>query len=77
MGLVVDVPHPTRGSIPMVRAPLNFSGAGNCSESWPPFLAQDTAAVLARLGYSEAQIAELAAKGAVKLGAVPGQDKEG
>jgi crotonobetainyl-CoA:carnitine CoA-transferase CaiB-like acyl-CoA transferase len=65
-GLIVEVEHPKFGSLLRYAGPADLSAtpnriAASCT------LAQHTATILAELGYSDDQIAELAAHGTVRL----------
>ncbi len=58
-----DLPHPTAGSVPMVRNPIQFSATQLEYHTPPPLLGQHTRDVLGKLGYSAAQIEQLAVEG--------------
>lgn len=59
-GMLRHIPHPSAGTVPQVMSPLRFSAAPSCAELPPPLLGEHTAQVLSELGYSPADIAELA-----------------
>jgi crotonobetainyl-CoA:carnitine CoA-transferase CaiB-like acyl-CoA transferase len=59
------VEHPTRGEIDVLRPPLTFSETPARIRSGPPADGMHTREVLRELGYSEAEIDELHAGGAV------------
>jgi crotonobetainyl-CoA:carnitine CoA-transferase CaiB-like acyl-CoA transferase len=62
--LVIDVPHPTAGSVKLVRSPMKLSVSPADNAVAPPLLGQHTGEVLRELlGQSEEQIAALRAKG--------------
>ena len=64
-GLVVDVSHSTTGSLKRVSAAVEFSLTPG--RAGPPHLfGEDTPSILAELGVSKAEIADLRAKGIVK-----------
>ena len=65
MELIQEVPHPKLGSIRMVRTPMVFSDAQNCSENHPPFLGEHTAAVLQELGYTDEELRNLSDKNVI------------
>jgi len=68
-GLIVDAPHPTAGTIPVVRNPIRFSQTPIREPVAGPLLGQHTRTVLADLlGYDDDRIAALAASGAVPAG---------
>ena len=54
-----DLPHPTAGSVPMVRNPIQYSATQLEYHMPPPLLGQHTGEVLSALGYSAAQIEQL------------------
>lgn len=59
-GMLRHIPHPLAGTVPQVMNPLRFSAAPSCAELPPPLLGEHTAQVLSELGYSDADIAQLA-----------------
>jgi len=59
-GMLRHIPHPLAGTVPQVMNPLRFSAAPSCAELPPPLLGEHTAQVLGELGYSAADIAQLA-----------------
>jgi crotonobetainyl-CoA:carnitine CoA-transferase CaiB-like acyl-CoA transferase len=60
----VAVEHPTIGRLELVGPPLR---GGLRAPEAPPLLGEHTAEVLRELGRSDAELAELAARGAVQL----------
>ncbi len=67
-GLVFGLEHPTEGIAPAIAQPHRFSETP-VRYATPPLLGQHTREVLTELlGYDEARIAELSAKGAIALG---------
>jgi crotonobetainyl-CoA:carnitine CoA-transferase CaiB-like acyl-CoA transferase len=63
-GLFQKIEHPTEGTITNLRNPIQFSSYSP-ELKWPaPHIGQDSAAILAEIGYTETQITELAASGA-------------
>ena len=59
-----DVPHPTAGSMKLVRSPMKMSGSPTDNAIAPPLLGQHTDEILRdMLGRSDADIAALRAKG--------------
>jgi crotonobetainyl-CoA:carnitine CoA-transferase CaiB-like acyl-CoA transferase len=60
---VQEIEHPQAGSVRVIGHPINF-GAGKASVRIPPpALGEHTDEVLTRIGYEEAQLAELRAEG--------------
>ena len=58
-----DLPHPSAGSVPMVRNPIQYSATQLEYHMPPPLLGQHTREVLGSLGYSAAQIDQFASQG--------------
>ncbi|MDX2424413.1 MAG: CaiB/BaiF CoA-transferase family protein, partial [Amphritea sp.] len=63
--LRVDLPHPVAGSVASVANPVKFSQTPIEYNAAPPMLGQHTDEVLAELGLSEADIAQLKANNVV------------
>jgi formyl-CoA transferase len=64
--LVVEIPHPTAGSVKVIGPPYKLSRTPAAVDRHPPLLGEHTDEVLReKLGLSEAEIAELRAGGAV------------
>lgn len=60
------LPHPELGATPVARSPFRLSTADNSIPFRAPYLGEHNEEILrGRLGYSEAQIAELYARGAI------------
>jgi len=70
-GIVVDVPGPGGRSIPQAACPVKFSGYEPKYSRSGPALGQDTAEVLASLGYTESQIKEMESQGTVAANRIP------
>ena len=59
-GMKINMPHPTAGTIPMVRSPVNLEGSPPVYNRPPPLLGEHTDEVLAEfLGLSETDIERL------------------
>jgi crotonobetainyl-CoA:carnitine CoA-transferase CaiB-like acyl-CoA transferase len=67
LGLLQALPHPHVPDLRIVALPMSVDGERVLHRSPPPALGADTAAVLAELGYSEEEIADLAASGIVQI----------
>jgi crotonobetainyl-CoA:carnitine CoA-transferase CaiB-like acyl-CoA transferase len=66
--MLVELPHPTLGSVRLPGVPLKFSATPATARSAPPLRGQHTRAVLTeQLGLSESEVAELAADGVVEV----------
>ncbi len=59
-----EVPHPKAGTVPNIRAPFTMSVTPASDPVAPPLLGQHTADLLADLGYAEAEVIDLATRGA-------------
>jgi crotonobetainyl-CoA:carnitine CoA-transferase CaiB-like acyl-CoA transferase len=65
----VRLAHPLAGEEPLIASPMKFSGTPLCHEAAPPLLGQHTDEVLAGLGVSDAELADLRDLGVI--GEVP------
>ena len=64
-GMVVKVPHPHAGALPLVGSPITLSATPVESPRAPPLLGQHTDDVLREAGYSDDEVAALRARGAI------------
>ncbi len=64
-GFFWDGTHPTLGAVRQLGSPMRFSRSAVRRDNAAPRLGEDTAAVLAQLGYTAAQREQLAAEGVV------------
>jgi crotonobetainyl-CoA:carnitine CoA-transferase CaiB-like acyl-CoA transferase len=64
-GMVVEVPHPHAGTLPLVGSPITLSATPVESPRTPPLLGQHTDNVLREAGYSDDEVAALRARGAI------------
>ena len=63
-GLAFELPHPSAGTVKLVRSPMRLSATPPCAELAPPLLGQHTDEVLREiLGHSAERIAALRAQG--------------
>ena len=62
-GAVSEIEHPELGEIPMIEHPLKFANGESGFDRAPPLLGEHNREVFAELGYSEAELDELAAAG--------------
>ncbi|SDK58787.1 CaiB/BaiF CoA transferase family protein [Natronorubrum texcoconense] len=62
-GTMTELDHPEIGTIPVVEHPLKFEHADSGFEVPPPLLGEHNRVVFRELGYSEAELDELAAAG--------------
>ena len=60
------VQHPTAGGLELTRSPIRMEGADIRPAEAPPLLGQHTAEVLAELGVQQAELEELAGRGAIE-----------
>jgi crotonobetainyl-CoA:carnitine CoA-transferase CaiB-like acyl-CoA transferase len=68
------VDHPLEGRIPQLGFPIKLSGTPCDIRSAPPLLGQHSGEVLAEVGFSEEDIAQLRASGAVGADPIAGWD---
>jgi crotonobetainyl-CoA:carnitine CoA-transferase CaiB-like acyl-CoA transferase len=65
-GMIVDVPHPTAGSVKVVGPPVIMSDTPAQVRSHPPLLGEQTDEILrGRIGLSQDEIARLRDEGAI------------
>jgi crotonobetainyl-CoA:carnitine CoA-transferase CaiB-like acyl-CoA transferase len=65
-GMEIALPHPTAGSVKLVRNPMRMSATPATSDKAPPLLGEHTIEVLRDvLGKSDEEIAALRARGIV------------
>ena len=74
--MILETEHPAYGSFRSIGDPLPFGRISGDQLTPPPLLGQDTGAVLAQLGYSEAEIAGFVEAGSRRRGSLDGQNTE-
>jgi crotonobetainyl-CoA:carnitine CoA-transferase CaiB-like acyl-CoA transferase len=67
LGMLQPVAHPTIPELRLPALPLSFDDARPAHRLPPPLVGEHTAEVLAEAGYSEDEVAALAADGVIKL----------
>jgi len=65
-GMVVEVPHPLSGAVPLVGSPMKLSATPVDPPRAPPMLGQHTVDVLREAGFGDDEIALLRERGAIR-----------
>ena len=63
--MLLEIPHPTLNSIKQTGLPIKFSRTPGGLDQHPPLLGEHNQAILKDLGYSEAEVLDLAAKAVI------------
>ena len=71
LGLLQPLPHPRVPDLATVALPVSVDGDRVDHRTRPPLLGEHSDEVLVELGYSDVEVAELAAAGVVRLGNAP------
>jgi crotonobetainyl-CoA:carnitine CoA-transferase CaiB-like acyl-CoA transferase len=58
-GMLIDVPHPLAGKVPLVASPMRFTETPLKHERPPPLLGEHTMEILRELGLDDRQIEDL------------------
>jgi crotonobetainyl-CoA:carnitine CoA-transferase CaiB-like acyl-CoA transferase len=67
LDLVEELAHPQAGRLKFVGAPVRYDGLAQEKSAPPPLLGAHSQAILAELGYDQAAIDELVARGVSKI----------
>jgi crotonobetainyl-CoA:carnitine CoA-transferase CaiB-like acyl-CoA transferase len=65
LGMVQETQHPTEGPVRLLGFPVRFAGTPLPPSTAPPTLGEDSAGILAELGYEPADIETLSAEGVI------------
>jgi crotonobetainyl-CoA:carnitine CoA-transferase CaiB-like acyl-CoA transferase len=65
LGVAVEVDHPTRGRVSVLRSPIRLSSTEPAAKTSSPLPNQDTDAILGEIGFLPDQIAQLRSEGVV------------
>ena len=63
--MMLEIPHPTLGTLKQTGIPIKFSQTPGSITAHPPLLGEHTGQILAELGYSDAKINDLRESGAI------------
>lgn len=63
--MLIDLRHPTAGTVPQIRSPMRFQEAALAFDRAPPLLGQHTAEVLGSLGFDQGHIDQLGRDGII------------
>jgi crotonobetainyl-CoA:carnitine CoA-transferase CaiB-like acyl-CoA transferase len=63
--MLIQISHPTAGSVPQIRSPMRFANASLSFDRAPPLLGQHTKEVLTELGFNQQQIDSWASAGTI------------
>lgn len=63
--MLVDVPHPAAGTVPLVASPMRFREAPRVHDRAPPLLGQHSIEILKELNIGDAEIEQLRANGII------------
>jgi crotonobetainyl-CoA:carnitine CoA-transferase CaiB-like acyl-CoA transferase len=72
--MIVETAHPTAGKVKAIGLPIKFSDTPGGVRRAAPVMGQHTREVLRERGYSDAEIDEMAAQGAIQM---PASTKKG
>ena len=63
--MLLEMPHPTLGTIKQTGLPIKFSATPGSLDKPPPLLGEHNHAILTGLGYSDSDVAQMAAAGVI------------
>jgi formyl-CoA transferase len=66
LGMLQPLAHPSIPELRLAAVPLSFDGKRAAHRSPPPLVGEHTTEVLREVGYSDAEIAALAAEGVIR-----------
>ena len=65
-GMIIELSHPTLGKVNQLGTPIKLSGVQVDFRSFAPRLGEHTNEIMRSLGYTDEQVKEMGASGAIK-----------